>query len=256
MGWERLEVMTELRLSEQLQNAYMLGNKDEIDRLNKEINDKAVSLQKKVTVSPLAFHTVLNDDNSSPIKVYEFLNQSSLGNDWWELEFETIERLLFVNYGVALDDNNRDKIWALKIICMNDRVSKDWFLLNQISVALHGVIADFEILRVCTPAMMISTILTIQKIRPDCEWSRECKKFASIIFVCEGWIAPPPSLHSLLNEEFAELINKDSLVCWPDVYHRYEEMVAKKQVEFGEEMIDIAAKRMYCAELASREYNQ
>jgi hypothetical protein len=241
------------KLSERLQDAYMVGNKDLIESLKKEAQDKAEQLQKKPTVTPLAINTVLNDDGSSAIKVYEFLD-TAFGEDWWELEFETIERLLWVKYGTALDDINRDKIWSVKYLCNSQRPFLDWFLFNQVAVALAGAIADFEVLRTPTPGMLINAVDIMKQIRPEEPFSREVKKYISIILIQEGIYVPPPSLLELIGEEFEVLISNPNKEEWQAVYNKYKEMIESKKYDVQETALDIQARRLLVAEEAANTY--
>ena len=241
------------KLSERLQDAYMTGNRDLIESLKKEAQDKAESLQKKPTVNPITVNTVLNDDGSSAIKVYEFL-ESAFGEDWWELEFETIERLLWIKYGTALDDINRDKIWAVKYLCNSQRPFLDWFMFNQVAVAFAGAIADFEVLRTPTPGMIINAIAVMKYIRPEEPFSREIKKYISILLIQEGIYIPPPSLLELIGEEFEVLVKSSNKEEWQAVYNKYKEIIESKKYNLEEIPLDIQAKRLLVAEEAANTY--
>ena len=243
----------EKKLSERLQDAYMIGDKDLIEKLKLEAQTKAETLQRKASVSPLIVHTILNNDNSSAIKIYEFLN-TTLDDDWYELEFETIERLLWVKYGAALDEVISDKIQAIKHLCNSQRPFLDWFLFNQTAVAFSGAIADFDILRTPTPGMIINAVDAMRYIRPEEEFSREVKKYISIILIQEGISVPPPSLVDLIGEEFEVLVKNADRQEWQAVYNRYKEIIESKKFDIAETALDIQARRLLIAEEAASEY--
>jgi hypothetical protein len=245
----------EKKLSDRLQDAYMLGNQELIGQLKQEVQDKAAGLQKKIAVTPLMVNTVFNNDNSSAIKIYEFLN-STFGEDWWELEFETIERLLWIKYGVALDDANRDKIFGLKHLCNSNRPWLDFYEFDIVALSTNGFIADFEILRMPTRATILSTIKTMNYLRPEEPFSREIKKFISIVFIMDGCIIPPLEILDLVGDEFETLISKENRLLWPDIYKRYEEVIKSKNFNLSEELIDIQVLRLMNSEKASLEYSK
>jgi hypothetical protein len=245
----------EKKLSDRLQDAYMTGNQELVDQLKQEVQDKAVLLQKKLTVTPIMVNTVLSDDKASALKIYEFLN-SAFGEDWWELEFETIERLLWVKYGTTLDDVNRDKIWAVKYLCNSQRSWLDWWMYNQVAVALAGAIADFEVLRTPTPGMIINAIDVMKYIRPEEQFSREVKKYISILLIKEGIYVPPPSLVELIGEEFEVLLKNSSKEEWKFVYDKYKKILELKEYIIEETSLDIQARRLLVAEEAAHEYGK
>lgn len=245
--------MNEKKLSDRLQDAYMLGDQDSIAALKQEAQVKAEGLQKRSRVVPLAVNTLLNNENSSVIKINEFL-ENVFGADWWELEHETIERLLWVKYGTALEDANRDKLWSIKYLLNSQRPFLDWFLFNQITLAFAGVIADFEVLRTPTPGMIINAVSAMKQLRPEEPFSREVKKYISILLIHEGIYTPPPSLLNLIGEEFESLVKNSNKEEWKAVYNRYKEILESKNVELQETSLDIQARRLLIAEEAANEY--
>jgi hypothetical protein len=154
------------KLSDKISDAYMIGDKNEIDSLLKEAQERTINAQKNTRITPININNLLNDENSSAIEVYDFMNKS-LGEDWWEWEFETIEKMLWVKFGVALEEVNRDKLWAIKHLCNSNRPFLDWHEFNNISLSFSGSIADFEYLKRPTPGMIINAIKAMQYIRSE-----------------------------------------------------------------------------------------
>jgi hypothetical protein len=244
----------EKKLSERLRDAYMIGDKELIDSVLNEVKEKRETLQKKTNVTPITINTVLNN-NGSAIKVYEFLNEI-FGEDWWELEFETIERILWIRYGTALDDNMRDKIWGIKHLCFSNRAFLDFFEFNQLCLSLSGVIASFEVLIAPTVGMIINTVNAMKIIRPEEVFSREVKKYISIILINNGIYVPPISLKEIIEDEFEVLLNTFNKEDWTNIYNKYKEILESKKFELGEDMIDIQTRRLLNAEMAALEYSK
>lgn len=244
-------------LSQRLMNAYMSGTPDDIAKVRAEVEEaqKARLTAKKSNV--VAINTVLNDENSSAIKVYEFLNQS-LGPDWYTWEIATIEQILFIKYGVALEDVNRDKLLAIRHLCNSDGPFFDWFEFNQMCLALNGVLADFEAVRAPSPGMVINAVKVLNYVRPDREsfFSDEVLNYICILLINEGIYIPPPSLVFLIKKHMAKMVSDESKSQWKNILNRYNEIVTEKDKNIREEAIDIQAKRLVNAEAAALTYSE
>jgi len=243
------------QLSQRLMNAYMGGTPEDIESVRREISDfqKSHLTAKKRDVIQL--NTVLNNEKASVIKVYDFLNKA-LGTDWWEWEWETIEKMLFIKYGVALEDVNRDKIQAIRHLCQSDRAFHDWFEFNQIALSFAGAIADFEMLRKPSPGMVINTFKAMIHIRPDREgfFGDDVLKYASIALIDDGLYIPPPSILLLIKKRMSKLVSEETKKNWLKILKRYNEIVTEKDTVIKEEMVDIQAKRLVNAEAAALTY--
>jgi hypothetical protein len=199
----------------------------------------------------------LNDDNSPATAVYDFLNKA-FGADWWEWEFETIEQLLWRNYGVALEDINRDKVWAIRHLCRSDNAFADWFEFNQLALAFSGCIADFEQLRSISPGMIINTVKTLNYIRPDREsfFSNDVIKYICVVLKESGIYTPPPSLIGLIADEMKKIISSDTVAEWDKILKQYRGIVGQTVNKVEDNIIDIQAKRLIKAEASALEYGQ
>ena len=242
-------------LSTKLMNAYMVGTEADIAEVKAEIAEfqKARLTPKKENI--VKINTVLNDDHASAIRVYDFLNQG-LGMDWWEWEPETIEQILFIRYGVALEDVNRDKIMAIKHLCNSDRAFHDWFEFNQLALSFSGVIADFEMLRKPTPGMIISAVKAMNYIRPDREsfFGEDVLKYMAIALIDEGIYIPPPSILLLTKSNMSMLVSGETKAEWVNILKRYNQIVTGEDSEIKEDLVDIQARRLVNAEAAALTY--
>jgi len=233
----------------------MMGDQELVKKIQAEIDLRFSQSQPKKQNTSIKVNTVLNDDSSSAISVYEFLNKA-IGEDWWELEFETIEKLLWINYGCALEEINRDKIWAIRHVCRSDGAFSDWFEFTQVALSFSGSIADFEYLRSPSPGMIISTVKSLNHIRPDREgfFGNDIIKYICIILRDNGIYTPPPSLNYLISEEMNKMISQEMRSQWDGVLTKLKEIVEKKTGDVEETIIDIQAKRILKAEAAAIEY--
>jgi len=246
--------MIEKKISEQLSDAYMMGDQEKIAELKQKSQDYADSIQKQAEkFNPVKVNNILNDDNAPSSKIYHFLN-GKFGEDWYDLEFETIERLLWVDFGTVLEDTTRDKIWAIKYLCGSQRPFLDWWMFNQIAVALSGFIADFEFIRSPSPGMVINAVNTMVSIRPEEPFSREVKKYISILLISEGIYIPPPNLMSIIKDEFEDMVSPEMKSKWSSILNRYKEMLTSKKYQVKEDIEDIQAKRLLKTEEAATQY--
>ena len=230
------------KLAAQYYDAIVSGNKEEARRIKIELEKTAAP---KVAVSVHA-NSIIGDDKSSAIKIYNFLNDK-LGEDWWNWEIETIEKMLWVNYGVALTDVIAEKIQAIKVVMNNQRVFLDWWYFNQVANSLNGSPATFTTIVSPSPGMAISTMRTLKALRPEQDFSRDVKKYVSIILKDNGIYAPPPSIPYII-EEFETMVDKTK---WPIILKRAAEIMDKEEVEDNDVMEDIQAKRLLVAEKAA-----
>jgi hypothetical protein len=247
--------MSHNKLAKDLMDAYMMGDKERVGKIQNEINLKYEQSLPKEKTKTVQINTVLNDDTSSAISVYDFLNKA-MGQDWWELEFETIEKLLWVNYGTALEDINRDKVWAIRHVCRSDGAFSDWFEFNQAALSFAGAIADFDHLRSPSPGMVISAVKTLNYIRPDREkfFSNDVIKYICILLKENGIYTPPPSLFVMIEKEMRKIISPEVSAEWNDVLKRLRDITKKKVMDIEENVMDIQAKRLLKVETSASKY--
>ncbi len=233
----------------------MVGDHDEIKRIKSEINSRFSRSAPKKQTNIVKINTVLNDDDSPATVIYDFLNKS-FGPDWWEWEFETLERMLWVRYGVALEDINRDKIWAIRHTCRSDGAFSDWFDFNQAALSFSGCIADFSQLRSPSPGMAISTIRALNHIRPDRKsfFSNDVLKYICIILKTDGLYVPPLSIINLIQTKMEKMISPEVKSKWIKIFKRYKQIIDKGAEDLEENVIDIQAKRLVNAEKSALKY--
>ncbi len=245
------------KLSEQLMNAQMVGDQTEIDRLKSDVETMQTAHTKKTTTDPIQVNTVLNEEYASAIKVYDFLNKS-LGQDWWEWEFETIEQILWVKYGFAFDDSNRDKVMAIRHACQSDAAFWDWYEFNQLALAFSGAIADFEYLRTPSPGMAIATVKALNHIRPDREkfFGEDTLNYICVILINDGIYVPPPSIIELISKKMRDMVSEESSALWPKIYQKINDLANKPDEPLEENIVDIQARRVLRAEASALIYNE
>jgi len=240
------------KLSQQLHDAYLLDKPEEIVRIKKEIELNKIARQDQVT--PTKINTLLNDESASAIKTYDFLNRI-FGEDWWEWEIETLERLLWVKYGTALEDTNRDKILAIRHVCRSDGAFSDWYEFNQTALSFSGSIADFEYLRSPSPGMVVNAVKILNHIRPDREsfFSDDVIKYMCIVLINDGVYTPPPSLIRIIKDTMKKMVSSSEN--WLEVFKRYNKFNNNNYSDVKEDTVDIQAKRILKTERSALAYS-
>lgn len=241
--------------SQMVYEAILSGNTVEAAKLIDEVGNKSkAAARPKENI--INFNTILNDDDASAVKVYDFMNKEF--KDWWEWETETIDHMLWIKFGVALEDVNRDKLLAIRHLCRSDQAFFDWFEFNQLALSFAGCIADFEMLRKPSPGMIINTVRAMNHIRPErnSNFGNDVVKFICIILIDSGLYCPPKSIAGIVKKAFSELVSEETLSLWPAIYKKYEEIVSKKNIEITETVTDIQARRMMSAEASALSYGQ
>ena len=245
------------KLSQQLLDAYMVGDQESVASIKADL-EKKYENTKRSTRSKFEIPTILNDDTSSAIKVYDFLNRA-FGNDWWEWEIETLDMMLFIDYGVALEPINKDKILAIRHVCNSDGCFSDWYEFNQVALSFAGAMADFEFLRSPSPGMTINAIKVINYIRPDREafFSNDVLKYICIVFYDNGIYVPPPTIFGLINETMKNFVSKEMIDKWPTILEKIKSIAGDEtKYEFEEDDVNVQAVRVINAESAALAYNK
>jgi len=241
------------KLSEQLLDAHMVNDHNEINRIQELIDTKQSKLTSKKKTNTVKINTVLNNEKASASKVYNFLNKA-LGSDWWEWEIETLEQVLWIKYGVALESINKDKVLAIRHVCRSDNPFADWYEFNQVALSFSGSIADFEYLKSPSPGMVINCVKILNHIRPDREsfFSNDVIKYICIVLLNHGIYISPPSIVNIIGKKMKEMISTTTALKWSDILQKYKKIVSNPNFKIEEDdMVDIQAKRLVNAEAAS-----
>jgi hypothetical protein len=243
--------------SQSLYEATLAGNVFEVDRIKDEIEKRAESLNPKIKENVVNFNTIFNDERSSAKSIYIFLNKE-FGSDWWEWEFETLERMLWLKFSVALEDINRDKIFAIRHLCLSDQAFFDWFEFNQLALSFSGSLADFEMIRKPSPGMVINAVKVMNLIRPERKstFGNDTVKYICILLKEDGIYCPPLSLTSIIGEAFAEMISEETRGMWKSIYNKYSGIVNGDKTIDEDSIVDIQARRLVNAEASALSYGQ
>jgi len=243
------------KLSTALYDAEISGNTEEADKLRSEINDRFHASTPKAKEAVVDFNTILNNDKASVKRIYDFMNKG-FGNDWWEWETETIDHVLWIHYAVALEGVNREKLFAIRHLCNNDRPFSDWYEYNQCALAFAGAMADFECLKKPSPGMVINAIHMMNYIRPDREskFGGDVIRYICICLVDDALYISPPSIAPLIQERMIQVVFPEMQSLWPKIIEKYNKLITSQKMEYGETTIDIQAKRLFLAEASAVTY--
>ena len=216
--------------SQSMLDAVMRGDPGALEKMKVAAVEKQAALSVK-NEDHFKINTLLNNDDSSAIKVYDFLNRI-LGEDWYDWEIETIEHTLFIKYAVALEGVNRDKVLAIRHVCRSDGCFFDWFEFNQIALSFSGCIAGFDALRSPSPGAIINAVKSIIHMRPDRneEFGNDVKKYICIVFVNNGMYICPPSISKIVGDTMDDYISEDLKELKPKILKRYREILTDKNI--------------------------
>ena len=236
--------MAKNKYSEALQDAYMLGDLERIAELKALIAKEHTPVKtKKPTI--VYGNNILNNNDAPVTKIYDFLN-SKYGKAWVNDEYETLDKLLWTDYGVVLDGVNRDKVHALRHLSNSFNPYIDWYEFNQVALALGGAMADFEVLRRPSPGMLINAVKVMVVMKGDEEFGSDVLDYIAICLINEGISTPPPTIARLIAASMHKFTKQSA--SWAEVGGRFDERA------IDESIAGIQAKRLIVAEEAARKY--
>lgn len=235
-----------MELHKQYYNAIITGDKEAAERIKGEL--EKISSPKRI--SPIIVNNVLGDDNTPAITVYNFLNDK-FKDEWWDWEIETIEKILWTEYGLVMTDRMAEKIQSIKFIINNQRAFLDWWYFNQTANSMCGSPADFTSIVSPSPGMAIAAMRVMKAIRPDEEFSRDVKKYVSLILIENGIYTPPPSV-PYIKEEMEDLVSNKEM--WPSVLSALTKIIDKEDLGEEDDSISIQARRLLVAEKAADKF--
>ena len=241
------------KLAQQYYDNVLSGDIKQAESVRNEIDEHVKAAQATSRVHPSFVNTILNDNHTPAIHVYEFLNDR-FKDEWWDWEIETIEHAIWRDYGLVLSDMMADKIQSIKLLLNNQRPFLDWWYFNQVCHAFCGTGADFTSIKSPSPGMAVSTMRTMQAMRPEENFSRDVKKYVCLLLIGEGIYTPPPSISGILLEEFEALVSQESKVIWPKVLNRCAEMIDDKEYGESDDPVEIQARRLLIVEHASNKF--
>ena len=249
--------------SEELMDAFIIGDMERIKELQEKID--AITIERiRQSKSPkvkrlddhyIKVNNLLNNEDASARKIYDFLTKE-YGKDWWEDEIETIERLIWMDFGISLSPTNLDKVLALRHLCRSDAAFFDWYEFNQLALAFGGTGADFLYLRKPTPGMLVNVVQTINYVRPDEEsdFSKDVLNYICISLINDGIYTPPPTIAKLIGENMNDLVNEWSAGNWAKVGSELNSIVKDPSKAKKEDPATIQARRVLITELAAEKY--
>ena len=239
-------------LNKQYLDAMMMGNKELAASLKEQLDANLDKKRVFSRTSVIQANTILNDDNAKVKDINDYLDKT-FGEVWVEWEIETLERMLWLRSGTTLSDINADKIQALKSLFNSEEAWLDWYIFNQVAVALGGAIADFTIVKAPSNGMAVAAMKLMSELRPEVPFSLEVKKYVCLLLIHEGVYTPPPSIKLIIEEEFARLVSPESREKWMDVLKKMF-MILRGNTNTNEEASDIQARRLTVLEMASERY--
>lgn len=246
-----------MKLQDQLFDAVLTGDISAQQRITAELNKLHTPYQYKAEATTHAVSGLadfINDPMSSPMSIFIFLGKQY--PEWVDWEFDTVVQKLWFDFGLALNDSAKDRVYALRIAKKSGQPFTDWFAFNQVAMALCGVGADFVTLRAPDVGMVVFTATLLRELQPEEKFDEEVVRYLCVYFVHAGIYAPPPSLAELLWIPFKWFVSLEMQSTWHDVYSRYNMIVHAEGDEFNDEdVVHIQSERLKDAELAAIAYS-
>lgn len=244
-----------MKLSDQLFDAVLTGDKLAQDRIRAEIN--ALSASRSHTYDQQGFSPdyvkTLESDDTTPMHVAKWMSQT-YGKDWNTWENETIRQRLFADFGMDPSAVISDRIFAIKAAMNSTQPLEDWYAFNQVCLALCGSGADFLVLSSPTPAMAVFGLEFCRTYHGDIEVDEEVLKYICTMLIADGIYVPPPSLYDDLNVVMKWMTSVEIQGYWHDIYLKYNEIAANPEADHGEDIVAIQARRIHDAETAALHY--
>jgi len=230
-------------LSEELMLAVLNDDKKEAARIKSLVEARHASeIKKKPVVISNPFPTEV-----MPARLVIGVMENLFGEDWFDLDQDTIWEL-FARRGITPPTSNvKDCILAAKACHHSISPWQDWFDFSNVCLAFCGAMAELEILRTPTIAMIISGINTMLLIRPDELISKDVENFIEAKLLEEGIYTPPPSLLGVVDLDTVVRHN------WMDIYKAYNKIAAGALLH-NDDVVSIQANRLYRIEHAAKEF--
>lgn len=244
-----------MKLSDQLFDAVLTGDKPAQDRIRAEIN--ALSASRSHNYDQQGFspdYTLpIESGDATPMRVAKWMSQT-YGSDWNTWENATIRQRLFADFNIEPSAVVSDRIFAIKAAMNSLEPLSDWYAFNQVATALCGSGADFLVLSAPTPAMALFCLEFCRTYHAESETEEEVLKYICAILIADGIYVPPPSLYDDLNIVMKWMTSKEIQDLWHDIYLKYNEIADNPDVGHGEDLVAIQARRIHDVETAALHY--
>jgi len=117
-----------------------------------------------------------------------------LDETWHEWEPETIWKTLERSYGIELSDVEKNKVNAIKAI-YSETFVRDWEAFEKVSLALDGIIPEFDIMQDITPNQIAGALITANIVRlSEPELSQEVKTYCALRMIDHETLSMPEDM--------------------------------------------------------------
>jgi hypothetical protein len=144
--------------------------------------------------------------------------------EWLSWEPETFDIRISQDYKTSLSEVNFHKMNAVKALHLVDTFWERWEVFLWCTMALNGVIPDFQSMQVPTVAMCLVSVDIANRIRTDVTWSEEIKHFIEAIYRHDGIFCPQAPA------DFLKVDSENLVVDCADVSAKWAEVRRTKRV--------------------------
>lgn len=147
---------------------------------------RVLSLATKATV-----HSLEKNAGDSILGIYNMLNQH-FKQEWFEWESETLWKTLEMDFGVHVDDQMKDAVQALTVICKTNFPFEDFHIFEKVGHALSMNPVHFSEIHPLEPYEIAKLCKVLSMIRQGEPFASEvliyigsCAKHAGFVFLPE-----------------------------------------------------------------------
>ncbi len=202
-----------------------------------ELEVPELSPTKTAADSGVTAVNVFRHPDSHPY-VLDYILTQKYGAEWLAWEPETLELHLQKDFPGGVSEANFTKVQALKTMHLVDTFWKQWEVFLWCTVALNGVLPDFDVLQIPTAAQALVAIDIAFRVRDDVPWSEEVKTFLGVVFSHDGIFCPPPPA------DFVEVDTTDLAINCAEIQRRWPEVRASGRAPTGSTVTDEQLRRL------------
>ena len=245
----------EQKLSEQLYEAVINGEKSEQERIQLLINQGKSTdpkpVENKVPDSTWFRTKIFNTDNINPLDIKSELDRK-YGDAWIGWLPETLDRTIFLDYTTILNQVVREKLLAMKS-CINSNIAwLDFDIFSKTVLALNGVIPSFKYKEDPTVAQIIKALRVMVTLREGELFDDDVSKYIATVCKKEGLVMELPQL-SFIKPFMIQLTLEENLKYRPVIEERFRQVIRDRNIDTlkDDDLVDIQVRRLLVKSAAS-----
>ncbi len=179
--------------------------------------------------------------------VLDLMLLQKYGPEWLEWEQLTLELMVARDFNTKLSEINLQKVQAVKTIHYTDTFWQDWEVFVPCTMALNGVMPDFDVMQIPTVAQCAVAVDTVSRLRSDAPWSEEMKVYLEVVHMFDGIFCSIPPL------DFVQIDGRDYPVDCAEVSSKWPEVRRTGTAPTGDDVTSEQLRRLLVVQEALRE---